>query len=107
MKTLLEKDIQRAVLDYLRLNRIFCWKQHSVGIKKPDGRYIPSGMVGVSDIMGVLPDGRFLAVEVKRPGGKVSPAQDIFLTNVRRSKGLAVVVHSVDEMAIFLKDYGN
>lgn len=102
----LEKQIQRAVLDFLRYKRIFCWKQHNAGIQKANGRYIPAGMVGVSDIMGVMPDGRFLAVEIKRPGGKVSPSQQIFLDNVRRNRGLAWVVQSIKEAEDLLNNYG-
>lgn len=102
----LEKHVQRAILEFLRYRRIFCWKQNNAGIHQSDGRYIPSGMVGLSDIMGVMPDGRFLALEVKRIGGKVSPAQQIFLDNVRRNGGVALVAHSVEEVETLLNNYG-
>lgn len=94
-----ERDIQNAILNFLRLKRVFCWRQKNTGVfHKSVGRYIPSGMVGVSDIMGVMPDGRFLAIEVKAANGKVSVPQETFLMNVRNNKGLALVARSVDDV---------
>jgi hypothetical protein len=81
MKRLKEQDIQKTLLDYLRLKKVVCWKNRSVGIMKPDGRYIPvpAAEKGVSDIVGCMPGGRMVAIEVKRPGGHVSPDQQNFL----------------------------
>lgn len=93
-----EREIQRAILDYLKLRRIFCWKQNTVGIQKADGTYIPAGLRGVADILGVLPDGRFLAIEVKSPGGRVSVDQRLFLNNVEINKGFQLVAYSVEDV---------
>lgn len=93
-----EADIQYACLQYLRLNHIFCWKAHTVGIKKESGSYIPSGMRGVSDILGILPDGRFLAVECKKPKNKLSEFQREFLENIKNNGGVALVVYSLDDL---------
>jgi hypothetical protein len=41
---------------------------------------------------------RFLAVEVKRPGESLRPAQAAFLESVRRAGGIAIVAHSVDDV---------
>lgn len=56
------------------------------------------GLKGVSDILGVLPDGRFLAVECKGPKGKPSPEQVEFIENVRKMGGVAFVARSLQDV---------
>jgi len=48
--------------------------------------------VGASDIMGVLPDGRFLAIEVKAGKDRLSIEQNQFLKAVADKGGLAIVL---------------
>lgn len=95
----LEKEIQSSILEYLKAKHIFCWKQATTGIFKPDGTgYIPVGLKGVSDILGLLAGGRFLAIEVKRPSGIVSPAQEEFINNINENGGLAFIATSIDDV---------
>lgn len=47
---------------------------------------------GVSDIIGQLRDGRFFALEVKRPGEKPTEEQAAFLSMVEGAGGVAGVV---------------
>jgi hypothetical protein len=42
-------------------------------------------------------DGRFVALEVKTPRGRVTPEQQRFITLVRARGGFAAVVRSVDD----------
>jgi len=98
-----EQDIQRSILEYLWAVRIFAWKCNNSGIKKPDGGWIPSGLKGVSDILGVLKGGRFLAIEVKRLKGRATVNQQEFIDKVNRAGGLAFVATSVDEVIEKLK----
>lgn len=71
--------------------------------------------VGSSDLIGwnsllVTPDlvGKrvaiFLAVEVKKPWGKVTDEQEAFIAAVRRAGGIAIVAHSPDEAVTKLKE---
>ena len=64
----LETNITKGILKALRAMGIFCFK-HWGG---------PMGMKGVTDILGVLPGGQFLALEVKTAKGKLTPAQADF-----------------------------
>ncbi len=105
MQKELEKDIQSAILQLLRLKGYFVWKQNSAGIMKTDGHYIPSQMPGIADIIGVDPKGRFVGIEVKRPGGKMSDLQRGFQESVKRNHGLAAVVYSVDDMIAKLSEW--
>jgi hypothetical protein len=53
---------------------------------------------GSSDIIGILPGGRFLAVECKVGKNKPTPSQESFLREVNESGGLGLCVWSVDEL---------
>jgi len=53
---------------------------------------------GISDIIGVLNDGRFLAIEVKRPRGKPTKAQQFFIDQVNEAGGLAFVARSLEDV---------
>jgi predicted RecB family endonuclease len=78
---------------------VFCWKNTTAGIYvKARNTYIPSHAPGVSDILGVLKGGRFLAIEVKAAKGRVSPHQQLFLDSINGAGGLAFVARSVEEV---------
>lgn len=63
-----------------------------------DARMVPYGLcVGGADLLGVAPDGRFLAVEVKTATGRVSKEQKRFIDAVNRAGGLAGVARSVED----------
>ena len=99
-----EQSIQRAILDYLRFRGIFCWKNNTAGIYvKARNTYIPSHAPGIADILGILDSrfgrsGRFLAIVVKAPKGKVSPHQEAFLKEINDRGGLAFIARSVEDV---------
>lgn len=50
---------------------------------------------GSADLVGVMgPRGRFVAIEVKRPGNKARPNQEVWLELVRSNGGVAFVADS-------------
>lgn len=53
--------------------------------------------VGSSDIIGISPSGKFLAVEVKTKTGRASKEQLNFIEQVRRSGGIAGIARSPEE----------
>lgn len=88
-----EQDIQRDILDYLKIRGVEAWKNHI------DRRRYTVGRVGAPDIIGYLPGGRFLAIEVKRPrGGVVSQAQDEWIERAMTAGCCAFVARSLDEV---------
>ncbi len=95
-----ESVIQRAILEYLAWRGVFVFRVNQQGVPLHDGsgRYRPSPTRGVSDILGVLKGGRFLAIEVKRPGGRATPDQLQFLTRISQEGGLAFVATSVEDV---------
>jgi penicillin-binding protein-related factor A (putative recombinase) len=62
-------------------------------------RYIRANTaVGMSDIMGILKDGRTLAIEVKSATGTVKAHQHEFLNSIATAGGIAFVARSVEEV---------
>lgn len=53
---------------------------------------------GISDIIGVLKDGRILCVEVKSEKGKTSPHQEVFLKKINKMGGVALVARSIEDV---------
>jgi len=98
-----EKEIQNQILEYLYNRGIFCWRQNTIGVfDERRGCYIKNrsrfAIKGVSDILGVLPKGRILAIEVKSRKGKVSPEQEEFLKKVLQQGGVAILARSLEDV---------
>jgi VRR-NUC domain len=104
MRAVLEKDIQRHCLEWLAYEGIFCWRQNNLATPRGDGVYSFHGKRGVSDILGIMPDGRFLAIEVKQPGKKLRPEQEEFLQEITERGGVGMCVHSLDELQADFKE---
>lgn len=100
----LEATVLKDCLNYLNLKNIFAWRQNS-GAAKVGKRFIKfTSINGISDIIGICPDGRFLAVECKRyKGGKVSEEQKKFQEEILKNNGVALIVNSVEELIGQLK----
>lgn len=100
-----EAAVLDAVLKALRLHPRVAWcERMNSGAGRfvyPDGKtsqWITFGFVGMSDILGQLRDGRFLACEVKARNGKATLEQLGFLSNVRHHGGVAFLAYSIDDV---------
>jgi hypothetical protein len=97
----LEKDIQRAMCEYLAYNKFFFWRVNNFTIfdtgKKAFRKLPPYTPKGISDLV-LLHKGIFVAIEVKRPGIPLRPEQQVFSAQVARNGGLYWTVHSVEEL---------
>ena len=94
-----ETDLVRACLAWLALRHIPAWRINAGGFKT--GKYfVHLAPAGFADIVAIAPGGRFLAIECKRPSGRLTPDQVTFAEDVRRAGGLAVVVRSVEDLAM-------
>jgi hypothetical protein len=98
MKAATESSILAAVRQYLVLRGIFHWRANQGAIPCEGGYRRFNGMRGVSDLLGVLPGGRLLAIEVKRPGERPTPEQRAFLDTVTQLGGMAILVCSVEQL---------
>lgn len=108
---LTEAQVQEQILSYLNSIGIYAWRNNSVGVydpvrkvfRRPKSKY---AINGVSDVLGILPDGRWLAIEVKKPcknprsderlWNMASAEQKLFLENISKNKGLAFVADRLE-----------
>lgn len=98
-----EQDIQRLIM--LALSEAGCLIfRNNVGVlKNAAGIPIRFGLaVGSSDLIGIAPGGRFLAVEIKTPTGKATPEQLRFIEAVRARGGIAGIARSPAEALALL-----
>lgn len=104
-----EMQIVKVILDYLALRKIYTWRNNSATMfysSKGKDYAVRMGKKGSSDIIGLLPNGVFLGIEVKRPKGIVSPDQILFLDHIKQNKGVAFVAYSLDDVIRELKNVG-
>jgi hypothetical protein len=104
-----ESQILKAIMALLKRHPKVaqCWRQNSGTFQERnrDGsvRYIRANTAkGMSDIMGVLKDGRTLAIEVKSATGRMRPGQEEFLATIRQAGGVAGVCRSVEDAQALL-----
>lgn len=102
-----EKDIQDAILTHLRRIGWVAIRHNSgamrVGTGK-DARFVRfNDAAGHSDISGIAPGGRAYFIEVKRPGEKPTHRQAIFLETMARHGAHIAVIHSMDELFMFVR----
>lgn len=106
-----ESLVLAACLRLCCAHRAVGWaRRMNSGATKFTGRggkpyFVKFGWPGASDIVGQMRDGRFLAVEVKRPGGRPTPEQQAFLALVAGHGGVAVLVDTVDSLARVLDSH--
>lgn len=95
-----EGDLISDALNVLEEMGIWAWRNN----KGMVGGYVRyGGPRGASDILGILPDGRFLAAEAKMPGNKPSADQREFIDKVNKQGGVGFVFYSTEEMVQCLK----
>lgn|SRR3990167_6686505 len=100
-----ESNIQKTIIDYLRLKKYLVFKHRNVGIfRKDTGHYIPlpSGELGISDIIACSPQGVFTAIEVKVKGNKPTENQLNFIAEVKKRNGVGMVAYSLDDVMEFI-----
>mgnify|MGYP001613377511 CR=1 FL=1 len=102
-----EHAIQKEILEFLAYNRIFAWRNNTGAalgtyVTRKTGelhkRYIRYGTTGSPDILGCLPDGKFLGIEVKRARGKLTIFQREFLDKLSKNNAVAFVAYDLDDV---------
>lgn len=86
-KSLKESDISKQI-------RSLLFQVGGLPIKIAGGAY---QRPGISDFLVCL-EGRFIAIEVKKPGLKMTEKQELFQHEVRAAGGIAFVAYSVDDV---------
>lgn len=99
-----EAAVLRGCLQYLRLKNICHWRQNT-GAVKIEERYVQFGEKGVADIIGILPGGKFFAVECKSSTGTQTVHQKNFQMNVERSGGVYLIIKDAQHLVNFIESY--
>lgn len=97
---ILEKDIQRSILDYLALKRVFHWRNNTGAFKGEHNgktRFVKYGTLGSPDIF-ALHKGILYGIEVKRPGGKQTEGQRLFEFDMTQNGGVYRIAQSIDDI---------
>lgn len=97
-----ETQILNQIQQYLRLKRIFHYRNNSGGAllqNKPDGRKyrVQFGVRGMPDIVAVV-NGIYVGFEVKTAIGKQSPHQKLFQDNLTHAGGRYFIIRSLDDL---------
>ncbi len=111
MRTLqTEQEIKNSILQFISFNPRcgFAWAQYNgaifdkqLGIYRKPSRFYRKG---VSDILGIWA-GKMLVLEVKKPGGKVSPEQASFIEDAKRHGAIAAIVYSLEDAINVLRPH--
>jgi hypothetical protein len=95
-----ESDIQRQILDYFSAMRIPALRVNSGRIWAGRNRCLKFGDEGFPDLLAWPGRGITMAIEVKRPGEALTPAQ-IEWAHRLRDKGIQyLVARSVEDVAV-------
>ena len=93
-----ERAVQKAVLLWLRANGCLAAVTDAGAAYRAGAFFGDAVPAGWPDITGLLPDGRFIGVECKAPGGRQSPVQRLIEQEIRKRSGIYVLAHSVEDV---------
>jgi len=104
----LEHQVLFECLNWLIRLRIFCQRHDAATLQNDRGQYGTYGIKGSGDIHGMLKyhGGKHFEIETKRgSGGTLSVGQQKRMRDVRNSNGLYFVVHGVEELEHFMREW--
>ena len=96
--------MNQILIEFGSSPNLFIWKNHTGVARSLDSqRIIKYGLQGSADIIGLISDGRFIAIECKTGSAKQSPKQVKFQLAVERFGGVYILAKSVDDFREKLK----
>lgn len=110
-----ESGVLKACLDLLTAERIW-HRRWNVGAVKTANRFFRFGQKGDADILASVPMNtathgfvhirpQFLWLEIKRPGGRITPEQLAFADDVRAMGHYHMFVDDVSQLQNWLKEH--
>lgn len=88
-----EQDIQGAIIKYIQSVGGIAFKQNQIGIY---------AQAGVPDLLCCI-NGRFVAIEVKKPKKKPTAIQNAFIDAINLCGGFAFYATSVEEVQNYIE----
>nr|WP_277952446.1 VRR-NUC domain-containing protein [Staphylococcus hominis] len=99
-----ESEIQKQIIETLNANGCKVWRANA-GTVRVGGRTIKLLPKGFPDVFGVrLTDGKFVAVEIKKPKGRVSDEQVKFRDFFEKHNVIHGIAHSPEEALEIVKE---
>lgn len=101
-----ESELLSFALKHLKAKGILHWRvsngpvMHTIGTRVI---YKASPIKGMPDIAGVMPCGRFFAIELKSAKGRLSPEQISWIDKINDSNGIAVLIRTTNELVEFCR----
>ena len=93
-----ERAVQKAILIFLRARGCLVAVTDAGAAYRAGAFGADTVPAGWPDITGLRPDGRFIGVEVKAPGGRQSPVQKLMEEAIRQRNGIYVLAHGVEDV---------
>lgn len=106
-----EQAIQKAVVQHLRLRgepKVFFWSTPNEGKRGFVNAAALKAMgmtAGVPDLL-ILKGGNLHALELKAPGGRLTPSQRLVLDRMKECGAHVAVAHGLDEALVTLEFWG-
>jgi len=102
-KDVYERDVQKAVLKEFQAMTPAAWRIEAGGVLRGE-TLCASQMVGLPDIIGIV-QGRFVGIEVKACGGRLSGMQARRLNDIQKAGGIALIICTKGVLARALAEY--
>jgi hypothetical protein len=99
-----EHDIQKQIIDYLKLKHYFWWRNNSgamISEYKGKKRFMRFGSVGSPDIFVIYKNDCY-GIEIKSATGKQSPEQIEWQKGFDDNGGIYLLIRSLDELMDYL-----
>jgi Holliday junction resolvase len=98
-----EQTLVTHILAYLKINGHYVWRQNTGAMTTKQGNFVRFGYKGISDIIGLTKEGKFIAIECKIKKNKPTQFQEDFLNEVSSRGGLACVAYSIEDVIDLLE----
>lgn len=110
-----EGRVKNAVFTWCHLHGFFVWDNKSTGLFDPTTKRFRAlgkwAIRGTPDLVGILPDGRFLGIEIKVPKTQTTTKtyptkeQKLFIGRSNELGALCFVARSIEDLEENLKPY--
>lgn len=100
-----EIDIIRSIIVYLNYRGFYVFRVNA-GMMFHEKKVFRGAPKGVADIIGITPQGKFIAIEVKTPKNKdkVTSPQQAFLDTIKRKNGIAFVSVGIEDIQFHFRE---
>ena len=96
-----EDPLITQILQFLGNMGIMAWRNNTTGyydVKQKRYRKFHNQRKGIADILGILRDGKLLAIETKTRNTRRTKDQELFIEDVDYNNGIALFAKSLDDV---------